>query len=116
MLYMSEVLEVEISAEAQDYSRTVIIGGSFSTCGNCNQNANFREKSHLTVPGTKMLGLEGCGMQWTSVSSDECRQEDVSVLRPDLEWIEPTSDIMGISQETKNAISSLIGFFSVIEP
>ena len=82
--------------------KTLIIGGWTSTCGDCRQNAYWAEKKHNETFSI----LKGCGVQWESVTSDEAPQTDVQAMRPDLKWLDPAEDIIGVSFATEAVIMS----------
>lgn len=91
----------ELNECINNQSKTLFIGGWFSTCGNCHGNSNPHEESHTTVPGEDS---EGCGVIWEFVSSDECRPELIQNMRPDLQWREPEDHEIGISQQTERGV------------
>ena len=78
-------------------SRLLIIGEWFSTCGDCRQNASWREKTHEYTYSI----LKGCGVEWEHVTSDEAPRDAVVNMRPDLKWLDRTQDILGASFATE---------------
>jgi hypothetical protein len=70
----------------------LVINLSSSRCGACGLAANLHEKTHVSVPGygPEELRGEGCGVEWTHVTSDYVgdgvKHASMS-LRPDLEWL-----------------------------
>mgnify|MGYP000081181585 CR=1 FL=1 len=87
--------------------QTLIIGGSFSVCGNCSNNANLYEDSH----DMKDMQGEGCGVTWKYVATD-VPGWDFSDLRPDLIAIDLDRAVDGITNATEE---SIIGKMVVME-
>lgn len=76
----------------------IIIGRTYSHCGNCGRDASPRDKTHETVIGYFAADLPeddpqriGCGVEYKYVTSDysgENQKEASMAMRPDLEWID----------------------------
>lgn len=104
------IVETEEKPELSPRQQTLFIGGWFTTCGNCERNAHMDHSNHDVVMGED---VEGCGVEWTFVSSDECSQELIQPLRPDLQWRDPSDDDMDLTANTE--ARALIGY-DVIGP
>ncbi len=93
-----------------DRQKTLFIGNWFSTCGNCEQNADYEEEAHNNTYSDQ----PGCGVTWLFVSSDEVGREGVEPMRPDLVWRDPQEDDVGVSFATEAVALSdkkLLGTF-----
>jgi hypothetical protein len=75
----------------------IVIGRTFSHCGNCGRDADLHDRSHETVIGYGPHS-PGCKIVYKYVTSDysgdsikvACQQ-----LRPDLEWFDMYPQIDG---------------------
>ena len=88
--------------------QTIIIGGWFSVCGNCKENADFHETSHIME---QMLGSLGCGVTYLYVATDR-PGADFAHLRPDLTPVDLGMANDGITDEMEDR---MIGGMQVIE-
>lgn len=73
----------------------IVIGRTFSHCGNCGKDASPHEKAHETVIGYGEHG-PGCRTIYKYVTSDYSGEENKQAcirIRPDLEWIDMYPDI-----------------------
>lgn len=98
-----EAAEAELTPRQQ----TVFIGAWFSVCGNCDNNADYREQNH----DMEVMEGEGCGVTWKYIASD-VPGEDCSSLRPDLIPVEMDRSADGITNEMEER---MIGNLAVLE-
>lgn len=72
---------------------TLYINKSDSRCGACNKGCDPYEESHITLLGWFATNdnMKGCGVEFTSVSTDyqnwEGLDEAIKLMRPDLPYI-----------------------------
>lgn len=74
---------------------TLIIGSTFSVCGDCGRNANWEEKGHHTEPPRDI----GCGVEWRYVTNDRGASAGaVQKMRPDLEYHPMDQELSGVTE------------------
>lgn len=91
--------KAETGIELTQRQQTIFIGSSFSACGNCGGNADFREESH----NMKNMEGEGCGTTWRYVATD-VPGVDFSNLRPDLISVKMDYSTDGITNEIEGRV------------